>query len=34
MLGDGPNAPMQVELFDVSRDRRTTLVYARTAVLA
>jgi acyl-coenzyme A thioesterase PaaI-like protein len=34
LLGDGPGAPIEVELFDVSRDRMTTLVYARTAVLA
>jgi acyl-coenzyme A thioesterase PaaI-like protein len=33
LLGEGLHAPMEVELFDVSRDRVTTLVYARTAVL-
>ena len=30
LLGDGPDAPIQVELFDRSSDRLTTLVYART----
>ena len=33
LLGDGPDAPMQVELVDTSSDRLTTLVYARTAVV-
>jgi acyl-coenzyme A thioesterase PaaI-like protein len=33
LLGDGPDAPIQVELFDRSSDRLTTLVYARTAVI-
>lgn len=33
LLGEGPDAPIEVELFDVSRDRLTTLVYARTAVI-
>jgi acyl-coenzyme A thioesterase PaaI-like protein len=33
LLGNGPEAPVQVELFDTSCDRLTTLVYARTAVI-
>ena len=33
LLGDGPDAPVQVELVDTSCDRLTTLVYARTAVV-
>ena len=33
LLGDGPDAPIRVELFDTSSDRLTTLVYARTAVI-
>ena len=33
LLGDGPDAPIQVEIFDRSSDRLTTLVYARTAVI-
>jgi acyl-coenzyme A thioesterase PaaI-like protein len=33
LLGEGPDAPMQVEIFDLSSDRLTTLVYARTAVI-
>jgi len=33
LLGSGPDAPIQVELFDRSVDRLTTLVYARTAVI-
>jgi acyl-coenzyme A thioesterase PaaI-like protein len=33
LLGDGPDAPIQVELVDRSNDRLTTLVYARTAVI-
>ena len=33
LLGNGPDAPIQVELFDRSSDRLTTLVYARTAVV-
>ena len=33
LLGDGPDAPIQVELVDTSSDRLTTLVYARTAVI-
>ena len=28
VLGNGPDAPLQVELFDLSSDRLTTLVYA------
>ncbi len=34
VLGDGPDAPIQVELFDTSSDRFTTLAYARTAIIA
>ena len=34
LLGDGPDAPIQVELFDTSTDRLTTLVYARTRTIA
>ncbi len=33
LLGEGPDAPIEVELFDISRERLTTLVYARTAVI-
>ncbi|MGO8860473.1 MAG: PaaI family thioesterase [Acidimicrobiales bacterium] len=33
LLGDGPDAPVRVELVDTSCDRLTTLVYARTAVV-
>ncbi len=33
LLGDGPDAPIQVEISDRSSDRLTTLVYARTAVI-
>ena len=33
LLGDGPDAPMQVELSDRSSGRLTTLVYARTATI-
>ena len=33
LLGDGPDAPVQVELSDRSTGRLTTLVYARTAVV-
>ena len=33
LLGDGPDAPMQVELSDRSSGRLTTLVYARTTTL-
>jgi acyl-coenzyme A thioesterase PaaI-like protein len=32
-LGDGPDAPVQVELSDRSTGRLTTLAYARTAVI-
>ena len=32
-LGTGPDAPVQVELFDTSADRITTLVYARAVVI-
>lgn len=34
LLGDGPDAPIQVELFDTSSDRLTTLAYARAATIA
>ncbi|HEY1827111.1 MAG TPA: hypothetical protein VGF87_03785 [Acidimicrobiales bacterium] len=34
LLGAGPDAPVQVELFDISSERLTTLVYARAAVIA
>jgi hypothetical protein len=33
VLGDGPEAPIRVELSDRSSGRLTTLVYARTAVI-
>jgi acyl-coenzyme A thioesterase PaaI-like protein len=33
LLGEGPEAPIQVKLFDRSSGRLTTLVYARTAVI-
>jgi len=33
LLGRGADAPIQVELFDRSSGRLTTLVYARTAVI-
>jgi acyl-coenzyme A thioesterase PaaI-like protein len=33
LLGDGPDAPIRVELSDRSSGRLTTLVYARTAVI-
>jgi len=33
LLGDGPDAPVQVELFDISAERLTTLVYARAAAM-
>jgi acyl-coenzyme A thioesterase PaaI-like protein len=33
LLGNGPDAPIQVELFDRSSDRLTTLVYARCATI-
>lgn len=34
LLGDGPGAPIQVELSDRSSGRLTTLVYARTATIS
>jgi acyl-coenzyme A thioesterase PaaI-like protein len=34
LLGDSPDAPIQVELFDLSTDRLTTLVYARAATIS
>jgi acyl-coenzyme A thioesterase PaaI-like protein len=33
LLGHAPDSPIQVELFDTSNDRLTTLVYARAGVL-
>jgi hypothetical protein len=33
LLGDGPEAPIRIELSDRSSGRLTTLVYARTAVI-
>ena len=33
LLGEGPDAPIEVELSDISSERLTTLVYARTAVI-
>ena len=33
LLGDGPGAPIEIELVDLSTDTLTTLVYARAAVL-
>jgi acyl-coenzyme A thioesterase PaaI-like protein len=33
LLEESPDAPIEVELFDTSSDRLTTLVYARTAVI-
>ena len=33
LLGEGPGAPIQVELFDRSSGRLTTLVYARTELI-
>jgi acyl-coenzyme A thioesterase PaaI-like protein len=33
LLGDGPDAPIQVELSDQSTGRLTTLVYARTTTI-
>jgi acyl-coenzyme A thioesterase PaaI-like protein len=33
LLGDGPDSPIQIELIDLSSDRLTTLVYARTAII-
>jgi acyl-coenzyme A thioesterase PaaI-like protein len=34
LLGAGPEAPVEVELRDISSGRLTSLVYARTAVIA
>lgn len=34
LLGSGPDAPVEVELFDTSADRVTTLVYARTTAVS
>lgn len=34
LLGDGPGAPVEIELVDLSTDTLTTLVYARTTVVA
>ncbi len=34
LLGDGPDAPMEIELVDLSTDRITTLVYARAVTVA
>jgi acyl-coenzyme A thioesterase PaaI-like protein len=33
LLGEGSDAPIEVELFDTSSDRLTTLVYARTSTV-
>jgi len=33
LLGDAADAPIEVKIFDISSDRLTTLVYARTAVI-
>ncbi|HEY2215796.1 MAG TPA: hypothetical protein VGH31_12140, partial [Acidimicrobiales bacterium] len=33
MLGDGPDSPIQIELFDTSEERLTTLAYARTTTI-
>jgi hypothetical protein len=33
VLGEGPDAPVRVELSDRSSGRLTTLVYARAAVI-
>lgn len=33
LLGEGPDAPIRVELFDRSRDRLTMLAYAHAAVI-
>jgi acyl-coenzyme A thioesterase PaaI-like protein len=33
LLGDGPDAPVQVELVDLSTDKITTLVYARAVAV-
>jgi acyl-coenzyme A thioesterase PaaI-like protein len=34
MLGHGPDAPIRVELVDLSKDQLTTLVYARAATIS
>jgi acyl-coenzyme A thioesterase PaaI-like protein len=34
LLGDGPDAPIRVELVDLSKDQLTTLVYARAAIIS
>jgi acyl-coenzyme A thioesterase PaaI-like protein len=34
LLGLGPDAPIRVELVDLSNDQLTTLVYARTATIS
>jgi acyl-coenzyme A thioesterase PaaI-like protein len=33
LLGDDPESPIKIELFDTSDDRLTTLVYARTVAI-
>jgi acyl-coenzyme A thioesterase PaaI-like protein len=33
LLGDGPGAPVEIQLVDTSTDRLTTLVYARAVVV-
>lgn len=33
VLGEGPDAPLQVEIIDRSNERLTTLAYARSAIL-
>ena len=33
VLGEGADAPVQVELSDLSRERLTTLVYARSTTI-
>lgn len=33
VLGDGPDAPIEIELFDTSADRLTTLVHARATAV-
>jgi acyl-coenzyme A thioesterase PaaI-like protein len=34
LLGDGPEAPIEVELIDLSDDMLTTLVFARAAIIS
>jgi acyl-coenzyme A thioesterase PaaI-like protein len=34
LLGEGPEAPVQVEIVDTSTDQVTTLVYARVAIVS